>query len=310
MAFKETHPQFQMIDLTLVEPNPAHPRQNIDETALRALANSIQKKGLIHPLVVQPANAAGRYTLIVGERRRRAALMAGEKTVPALIRPCDAAEALEVQIFENFGLGIRAALEPRDMANAIQGLAERFDSREAAAEFFGRTPTWLNQATAAANLSPKVTALLDSGKIASTGAAIQLERLAQKNEAKADSLIGHIEQLPEGERLHKKVVDSALSEEGGRRKKKEESAPPAAASASPTPASSAVTQKDPTYVPPWEETAAAPAIQPAAPGRSRVNPSKVRMVARILGLADGDEEEILARLIDEFLAMKGEGAPF
>lgn len=287
MPFKETHPQFQMLDVTLIEPDRASPRKHIDETALKALANSIKKKGLIHPLVVQPANAAGRHTLIVGERRWRAAVMAGEKTLPALIRPCDPDEVLEVQVFENMGLGVRAPLEPRDMANAVQTIAERFERREAAAEHLGGTPNWLNQATAAAtvNLSPKITALLDAGKISGTGAAVQLEKLARKNEAKADSLIGQIEQLPEGEKIAKKIVDRALSEAGGRRRKEP------VAQAAPVAASDDIPET------------------PAAPARSRINPGKVKMVADILGLSDGDEEEILARLIDEFLALKGEGNP-
>lgn len=284
MPFKETLPHFQMLDVTLIDRDPASPRRHIDETALKALANSIQKKGLIHPVLVQPANAGGRHTLIVGERRWRAAVLAGEKMLPALIRPCEPAEALEVQVFENMGLGVRAPLEPRDMANAIQTIAERFEAKEAAAEHLGGTPNWLNQATAAAaaNLSPKITALLDSGKIASAGTAIQLERLSKKNEAKAESLIGQIAQLPEGEKLARKVVDKALSEEGGRRRKE-----------APEPAAP---------VPEAQELNAAPV-------RSRINPGKVKMVADILGLSDGDEEEILARLIDEFLAMKSEGNP-
>jgi len=307
MSFKETPSQFQMIDVSLIEPDPAQARQHIDEAALKGLANSIRMKGLIHPLLVQPANAAGRHTLIVGERRWRAALMAGEATVPALIRPCDPAEALEVQVFENLGLGLRAALEPRDMANAIQAIAERFDTREAAAEHFARTPTWLDQATAAAKLSPKVTALLDSGRISSAGAAVQLEKLVRKNEAKAESLIGQTEQLPDGEKLARKIVDSALSEESGRRRKKDATTPEAApspqVSAAKSPPEAADTAAD---IPPWEEAPAAP-----PPGRRRVNPGKVKMVARILGLADGDEEEVLVRLIDEFLALKGEGnSPF
>ncbi|BCB25925.1 hypothetical protein SKTS_08110 [Sulfurimicrobium lacus] len=288
MTFKESHTQFQMLDVTLIEPDPASPRQHIDASAIKALANSIRRKGLIHPLVVQPANAAGRHVLIVGERRWRAAVLAGEKTVPALIRACDPAEVLEVQVFENLGMGLRAPLEPRDMANAIQTITDRFDSRAAALDHFGGTPSWLNQATAAAaaNLSPKITALLDSGKIASTGAAVKLEKLAQKNEAKAEAIIGQIEQLPEGEKLARKVVDRALSAEGGRRKAREE------------------TPSDATDTPPWEDAPAAP-----VPGRRLINSSKVKMVARILGLPEGDEEEVLVRLIDEFLALKGEGNP-
>ncbi|HZX30128.1 MAG TPA: ParB/RepB/Spo0J family partition protein [Rhodocyclaceae bacterium] len=304
MAFKETEPQFQFIDITLIEPDPAHPRQNIDENALKGLANSIRKTGIIHPILVQPANAAGRHTLIVGERRWRAAILAGEKTVPALVRPCGADEALELRVFENLGLGLRAPLEPREMANAIQAIADRFETREAAADHFGRNPTWLNQATAAANLSPKVEALLEAGKISSTGAAVQLEKLAQKNEAKAEFLIDRIEQLPEGEKLAKKDVDNVLSEEGGRRKKKEEA--PAEAPQAPAPSSAIVESASPdpeADIPPWEDLPAEPP-RPAPAALRRINPGKVRQVAEILGLSDGDEEEILARLIDEFLALK------
>jgi ParB family chromosome partitioning protein len=304
MSFKENPSQFQMLDVSLIEANPAHARQNIDDASLKGLANSIQMKGLIHPLVVQPANAAGRHTLIVGERRWRAAVLAGETSVPALIRPCSADEVLEIQIFENLGLGMRAALEPRDMATAIQTIADRFETREAAAEHFGRNAAWLTQATAAANLSAKVSALLDSGKISSTGAAVQLEKLAQKNEGKAETLIGQIQDMPEGKKLSKKTVDNALSEEGGRRKKKEEAQAALAAaraSAASAPEQVAAPAADNAPLPPWEE---APAAAPAL--RRRVNPNKVEQVARILGLADSDEEEILVQLIDAFLTLKGE----
>lgn len=202
---------------------------------------------------------------------------------------------MEVQIFENLGLGVRAALEPREMAHAIQHIARAFDTQDAAAEHFGRTSTWLNQATAAANLSPKVSALLDSGKIASTGTAIQLEKLTQKNEARAESLIDLVEHLPEGEKLARKTVDTALSEEGGRRRKKDESVPPAAQDA-PAPSAGVLS------IPPWEELPSAPVA------RQRLSPGKVKMVADLLGIADLDEEEILVRLIDEFLALKGEAS--
>lgn len=306
MAFKETPSELKLIDIAHIEPDPAHARQHGDEAGLKGLANSIKSKGLIHPLVVQPADAQGRHRLIVGERRWRAAMLAGEKTVPALVRACPAEECLEIQVFENLGLGVRAPLEPRDMANAIQTIAQRFETKEAAAEHFGRTSTWLNQATAAANLSPKVTALLDSGKISSTSTAIQLEKLAQKNEAKADTLIDQIEQLPEGEKFPKQVVESALSEAGGRRSRKKEETPQAPAA--PVPAATPGGDG----LPPWEEAATAqpagvPSAAPTA-GR-RVNPGKIRMVAEILGLSDGDEDEVLARLIDEFLALKGEANP-
>lgn len=295
MTFKDSPAHFQLVDLALIEPDAAHARQHIDEAGLKGLSNAIAQLGLIHPLVVRPAAAAGRFVVIAGERRRQAALLAGERTVPVLIRDCAADEALAVQVFENIGLGVRAPLEARDMANAIQTIAERFATPEEAATYFARPPTWLGQATAAANLSEKVTALLDAGKIASTGAAVQLEKLAKKNEAKAESLIDHIEQLPEGEKVSKKVVDNALAAETGRRRKVEDAAPPAD-----TPHPEAAVA--PPVLPSAE--AALPSSPASTAPRSRVNPGKVKLVAEILGLNEGDEEELLARLIDEFLALK------
>ncbi|MFH1658847.1 MAG: ParB/RepB/Spo0J family partition protein [Pseudomonadota bacterium] len=291
MTFKDSSSDFQIIDVALIEPDPQHPRQNIDESSLKGLANSIQKMGVIHPLVVRPANAAGRYTIVVGERRRQAAILAGEKTVPVIVRTCAVAETLEVQVFENIGLGVRAPLEAREMANAIQTIAARFESPDEAAQHFGRAPTWLAQATAAANLSEKVTALLDAGKISSTGAAVQLERLAKKNEAKAEVLIDQIGQLPEGEKVSKKVVDNALSEVSGGRKKNE-------SVVADDPVIMASSASD---IPPWEEQPEPAKISSA---RRRISQDKVRLVAELLGLDDGDEEEVLIRLIDEFLAQK------
>jgi ParB family chromosome partitioning protein len=298
MTFKDSSSDFQIIDVALIEPDPQHPRQNIDESSLKGLANSIAKMGVIHPLVVRPANAAGRYTVVVGERRRQAAILAGEKTVPVIVRTCAAAETLEVQVFENIGLGVRSALDAREMANAIQTIAARFASAEDAAQHFGRAPTWLAQATAAANLSEKVTALLDAGKIASTGAAVQLERLAKKDEAKADVLIDQIEQLPEGEKVSKKVVDNALSEASGGRKKKESVVADDTVGAAPQ----AVVAPSASDTPPWEEQQ--PEAAKISSARRRISQDKVRLVAELLGLDDGDEEEVLIRLIDEFLAQK------
>ena len=227
MAFKDAAAEYRLLDLSLLDPDPdpEHPRRQQDEAALKGLAHAIGKKGVLQPLLVQPADAAGRYRVIAGERRRQAALLAGETQVPVLIRACPADEVLEVQVFENLGLGVRAALEPRDMANAIQRIADRFETPNAAAEQFGRSPTWLNQATAAANLSPKVSALLESGKIGSATTAVQIEKLAQKDEASAESLLEKIEQLAEGEKLPRELVEEALTEAGVKRRKKDKKKP-------------------------------------------------------------------------------------
>jgi len=299
MAFKDSVAQFQFIDLSLLDPDPEHARQNVAEDTLKGLINSIQKVGIIHPLIVRPSSTEGRYTVVVGERRRQAAIRAGETTIPVIVRACASGDALEVQVFENLGLGVRSALEPRDMANAIQAIAARFETPEAAAQHFGRATTWLGQATAAANLSDKVTALLDSGKIASTGAAVQLERLAKKNGAKAEVLIGQIEQLPEGEKASKKVVDHALLAETGRGKKEKETTP-AEPVIDPPKLAQDLGVLVPVTTPASEITPAAPDNPPSLTMK-KVSPGKVRRVAQLLGLDGEDEEDILIRLIDEFL---------
>jgi ParB family chromosome partitioning protein len=301
MTFKENPVQFQIIDLSLIDADPDHARHNISADNLKGLVNSIHKIGVIHPIVVLPANSAGRYTVVVGERRRQAALLAGEQSICAVIRSCTQDEMLEVQVFENIGLGVRSALDPRDMANAVQSIAERFTTPEEAAEHFGRAPTWLSQATAAANLSEKVTALLDTGKISSTSTAVQLEKLSQKNETRADSLIDQIKQLPEGEKISKKVVDNALAEESGRRKKQD------------TPTSSEIEITNPavksglesmTIAPATEETSVTAAATQNTFNRNKINPGKIKRVAELLGLSNEDEDEILIRLIDQFLSQQ------
>jgi len=328
MAFKDTPIEFQWLEIDRITVDSRHVRQHLDDTALQGLVNAIRQKGMIHPLVVQPAGPDGRHTLIVGQRRWRAAQLAGESRVPALIRNCSETEAREVQVFENLGLGVRAALDPLDMANGLQAVTDAYPTPEEAATLFGRSANWLAQATAAARLTPQVSALLETGKITSTSTALQLDKLARKDEARAESLLGQIAQLPEGEKVPKQVVETVLVEAGVRRgKKKKEDAVADMAERASAPTPSSVPATSPAAgndLPPWEEAPAAasvasmaPAVAnattassaaPAAPAR-RVNPGKVRLVAEILGLAPEDEEEVLERLIDEFLALKGEGNP-
>lgn len=288
MGFKDTVPEFRMIDVAQIDPDPAHPRRQFDETGLKRLADSIVEVGLIQPVVVQPAGADGRHRLIVGERRLRAALLAGEAKIPALVHECEPARTLELQVFENLAQGVRLPLAPREMAQALKAIARGFESPAAAAGHFSQPETWLEQKTAPANLSPKVEALLDSGRITSCTTALQLDKLAQKNEARLDALVS---QLEVGEKLPKKVVEAVLIAEGVKRAKK----PPEAAGASAAEPSAA-------------DSAAAPVQRAPVEGRRR-HPGKVRMVAQILGIDDGDEDTVLDRLIDEFLALKGEGNP-
>lgn len=312
MAFKDSPCQFQMLDLERIDPAPDHVRKRIEEESLQGLINAIGKFGLIQPIVVRAEG--DRFRVLVGERRRQAARLAGETRVPVLIRDCDNDEALEIRVFENIGLGVRSALEARDMANAVHRIAERFASPEEAATYFGRAPTWLAQATAAAKLSEKVTDLLETGKIGSTGAAVQLEKLARKDEAKAESLIEQISNLPEGEKISKKALDHALAESNSRLRKDPADDGSTSAEALPealgAPAPDTAPSGEATQPAPWETQPQPTRNAPEATAAEnlqrtpRVHPGKVKLVAELLGLEAADEETILACLIDEFIALK------
>lgn len=112
----------QQLAVIELSPNPEQPRTVFDETALAELAASIKQYGIIQPLVVTPA-AAG-YHLIAGERRLRAAQLAGLKTVPALVRTVKQQEKLELAILENVQ---RVDLSPLEQAVSIERLHQQFN---------------------------------------------------------------------------------------------------------------------------------------------------------------------------------------
>ncbi|MGH7665715.1 MAG: ParB/RepB/Spo0J family partition protein [Candidatus Dormibacteria bacterium] len=110
------------VPVTLIDPNPEQPRSNFDEAGLRALAESIQAYGVLQPLVVE-ANGP-RFRLVAGERRLRAAQVAGLGRVPAVVRPLGPdREKLELALVENL---LRTDLPALDEARAFARLCDVF----------------------------------------------------------------------------------------------------------------------------------------------------------------------------------------
>ena len=110
----------RMVPLELITPNPKQPRRSFDDAALEALAGSLRERGVLQPVLVRPV-AGGTYELVAGERRWRAAQIAGLETVPALVRDRDDAEALETALIENMA---REDLNPVEEARACAALVE------------------------------------------------------------------------------------------------------------------------------------------------------------------------------------------
>ncbi len=129
-------PHYREVPVELISPNPAQPRRRLDPETISGLAESIAEAGVIQPLVVRPL-ADGRYELIAGERRWRAAREAGLETVPALLRDEDDAQRIQTALIENVA---REDLNPVDEARACAALVEDLGlSKEELARRLGRT---------------------------------------------------------------------------------------------------------------------------------------------------------------------------
>jgi ParB family chromosome partitioning protein len=116
----EPEAELRELPLELIVANPDQPRSVFDEQALVALAESLRERGVLQPVLVRPV-PGGTYELIAGERRWRAAQLAGLESVPAVVRPDDDAASLELALIENMA---REDLNPLEEARACAALVE------------------------------------------------------------------------------------------------------------------------------------------------------------------------------------------
>ncbi|MDQ4041738.1 MAG: ParB/RepB/Spo0J family partition protein, partial [Actinomycetota bacterium] len=112
--------ELRSLPVDAIAPNPNQPRTRFDGEALTALAASLRERGVLQPVLVRPRHGGG-WELIAGERRWRAAQLAGLETIPAIIRPDDDAASLELALIENMA---REDLNPVEEARACALLVE------------------------------------------------------------------------------------------------------------------------------------------------------------------------------------------
>ena len=151
------------VDPERVAPNPEQPRRGFDEEALAQLGESIRTHGLLHPIVVEPAD--GGYRLVAGERRLRAARIAGVASIPAIVRPSteSARHALELALVENLQ---RTELSPLEEAAAYARLADAFGlSHEAIGLRMGRSRSAISNTVRLLALAAAVQEALADGRI-------------------------------------------------------------------------------------------------------------------------------------------------
>jgi len=162
LADVEHHTQ-TTLRLTDIEPNKEQPRKTFDQKALAELASSIERNGILQPLLVRPMDD-GTYQLIAGERRWRASRMVGLTEVPVVIKEMSDEQAMEFALIENLQ---REDLNPIEEAEGLQLLIERYNlTQEEAASRIGKSRPAIANALRLLNLPREVRDLARDGKIA------------------------------------------------------------------------------------------------------------------------------------------------
>ncbi|MCL5283751.1 MAG: ParB/RepB/Spo0J family partition protein [Armatimonadetes bacterium] len=117
--------RLEIIEISKISEDPDQPRQHTDAETLEALADSIRQHGVLQPITVSPIHPLGRYRIVTGERRWRAAQMAGLSEIPCLVREMSSETRRTEQIIENIH---REDLQPLEKAIAVQEVKERLNA--------------------------------------------------------------------------------------------------------------------------------------------------------------------------------------
>ena len=191
------------LPLREIEPDKDQPRKDFDEQALAELADSIARHGLLQPIAVRAA-AGGAYKIIAGERRWRAARLAGLSEVPVVIKDVTDAEAMELALIENLQ---REDLDPVEEAMGYRQLMDRCElTQEQAAQKLGKSRSAVANSLRLLNLPEDVLAFLKEGKL-STGHAKVLLGLpdAALMKQAAEAVVGQNLNVRQTEALCKKL---------------------------------------------------------------------------------------------------------
>lgn len=218
-----------------IEPNRDQPRQNFDGEALNELASSIAEHGVLQPLIVRPTPDGG-YQLVAGERRWRAARIAGLTEVPVIVKTLTDSEVSVIALIENLQ---RENLNPMEEAEGIQKLIDEFDfTQEQAAQKLGKSRSALTNTLRLMSLPEKVRDLVsddflsqgharallginDKSKICDAADTVISKRLSVRETEKLVKNI-NAQSVPGSTRIHKRdpffsEVELSISSSSGRK---------------------------------------------------------------------------------------------
>ena len=154
--------ELREVAVELIRPNPAQPRKRFDEDTLQALADSVAERGVLQPVLVRP-RPGGSYELVAGERRWRAARLAGLDTMPALVQHRDDGASLEAALVENMA---REDLNPVEAARAVAALVEELGlTREEVGRRVGRSRVAISNLLRLLDLPDDALELVEAGRL-------------------------------------------------------------------------------------------------------------------------------------------------
>lgn len=196
--------ELREVDIDLIEPNNVQPRTRFDETQLEELAQSIKTNGVVQPILVRKTNG-GRYQIVAGERRWRAAQRAGLQRIPSVIRDVPDDKMLELALIENIQ---RQELNAIEEAYAYKRLIEAFNlTQETVAQRVGRDRTFVTNYLRLLRLPEDIQRLVEESKL-SMGHARALLGIddADKQREIARGIIERSLSVRDTERAVKRVV--------------------------------------------------------------------------------------------------------
>jgi ParB family chromosome partitioning protein len=195
----------QQIPIGLIKPNPSQPRLEMDLSKLEELSNSIREHGIIQPLILTKEPDQEEFILIAGERRLRAAKLAGLESVPAIVRQVSDQERLELALIENIQ---RENLTPLESAEAYQQLNDEFNlSHDQIAERVGKSRTAVTNTIRLLKLPEAARRAISNGKISEGHGRALLSLSSDKAQLAAlQTILSHELNVRQTEELVRKLA--------------------------------------------------------------------------------------------------------
>lgn len=208
--------QLKKLPIDVLKPGKYQPRKHIAQEALEELANSIRSQGVIQPIVVRPIENH-LYEIIAGERRWRAAQLAGLTYIPAIIRDIDDEAAMLMALIENIQ---RRDLNVVEEANALNRLMNEFNlTHQEVADAVGKSRTNVTNILRLLNLNPSVRGLLEQGQLEMGHARALLTLNEERQSHAANVIITRKLSVRETEELVRKMMSDNISSDAAPQKK-------------------------------------------------------------------------------------------